>query len=129
MDKQQFDWLVQGRDSALICAYCAFTLRSMKPREVFHLAIRLVGLFFIAYGCIHVWHAWNEISNNHVFFGLLVMIYPFIVGRWLLGGGEPMMRIAFPEENAISGIQQPEWLALAFVAAIGLVILLLRAGH
>jgi hypothetical protein len=71
----------------------------MKPREIFHLAIRLLGLLFIAYGCVNIWRGWVEVTSGHWFFGLLVIIAPFVVGRWLLGGGEPMMRIAFPQEE------------------------------
>jgi hypothetical protein len=80
----------------------------MKPREIFHLSIRLLGLFFVAFGCLNLSSAWQLIMTNHWPFGLFVLIFPFIVARWLVGGGEPIMRIAFPSENpnenpAVSG--------------------------
>ena len=99
----------------------------MKPREIFHLSIRLLGLLFVGFGCINLAGAWQMIMTDHWPFGLFVLIFPFIVARWLLGGGEPIMRIAFPSENpdedpAVSGTAT----FLVLILAMGLSLLFLR---
>jgi hypothetical protein len=99
----------------------------MKPREIFHLSIRLLGLFFVAFGCFNAPIASQMIMTNQWAFGLFVLIFPFIVARWLLGGGEPIMRIAYPSENPNE--ERPVSGTATFVAlifAMGLSLMFIR---
>jgi hypothetical protein len=68
----------------------------MKTREIFHLSIRLLGLFFVGYGFLNIRQVWVLFAGGHWFLGLIALLLPFLVARWLLGGAEPIMRIAFP---------------------------------
>jgi len=70
----------------------------MKPKDIFSLTIRLVGLFFIYLAARNVPVIWNT-SNNGVVPAILVVIFFLAVAWWLLGGAPLLMQRAYPDET------------------------------
>jgi hypothetical protein len=90
----------------------------MKPKEIFQLAVRLLGLCFIYHGLIAVPGALSEITGAFPFeiapgvtqsmsfgrfvMGALMVAWPLLVGWWLIKGAPLIMRIAYPSDAADS---------------------------
>jgi hypothetical protein len=78
----------------------------MKPKDIFNLAVRLLGLWFLYKGLAAVPPAIQYFcpAFPHFQFGTLlpsaVLIgWPLLVGWWLLRGAPWLMRLAYPEER------------------------------
>lgn len=78
----------------------------MKPKDIFGLAVRLLGLYFLYLGL----KALAEMLGSDVIespekmdivYALLPVVFEFIVGWWLLGGGL-LVRRAYPETARVS---------------------------
>jgi hypothetical protein len=70
----------------------------MKPKDIFSLAIRLVGLFFICLAAVSAPVIWNS-SGNGFFRAILVVGFFLAVAWWLLGGAPLLMQRAYPDET------------------------------
>jgi len=70
----------------------------MKPKDIFSLAIRLVGLFFVYLAARNVPVIWNS-SGTAFFSTILVVAFFLAVAWWLLGGAPLLMQRAYPEET------------------------------
>jgi len=73
----------------------------MKPRDIFGLAIRLMGLFFLYLGLKAVTPmldlgAVESASKGDIVNAVLPIVFNLAVAWWLLGGGL-LMRRAYPE--------------------------------
>ena len=73
----------------------------MKPKDIFGLAVRLLGLYFLYLGL----NALAQMLGSDVIespekmdivYALLPVAFEFIIGWWLLGGGL-LVRRAYPE--------------------------------
>jgi len=78
----------------------------MKPRDIFGLAVRLMGLFFLYLGLKAVTPmldlgAIESASKGDIVNAILPIVFNLAVAWWLLGGGL-LMRRAYPEAPKIS---------------------------
>ena len=86
--------------------YCSNVDALMKPKDIFGLAVRLLGLYFLYLGL----KALAEMLGSDVIespekmdivYALLPVVFEFIIGWWLLGGGL-LVRRAYPETAKVS---------------------------
>jgi hypothetical protein len=78
----------------------------MKPRDIFGLAVRLLGLFFLYLGLRAVsplldLEAIGNAGKSDIINAILPIAFNLLVAWWLLGGGL-LMRRAYPEASKIS---------------------------
>ena len=77
----------------------------MKPRDIFGLAVRLLGLFFLYLGLraippmLDFW-AIETADKSEIINAILPMIFNLVVAWWLIGGGLLIHR-AYPEASRI----------------------------
>lgn len=76
----------------------------MKPKDIFGLAVRLLGLFFLYYGLKAVTQMLDiEIIENadkyDIINGVMPIIFNLAIAWWLIGGG--LVRRAYPEPSRI----------------------------
>jgi hypothetical protein len=77
----------------------------MKPRDIFGLAVRLLGLFFLYLGLKAVppmldLGAIENAGQNDIINAVLPIVFNLLVAWWLLGGGL-LTRRAYPEAPKI----------------------------
>lgn len=75
----------------------------MKPKDIFGLAVRLLGLYFLYYGLHDVipmldLELIENPDKNAVFNLLMPVVFNLAIAWWLLGGG--LARRAYPEPKA-----------------------------
>ncbi|HTR41212.1 MAG TPA: hypothetical protein VMH87_06315 [Pseudomonadales bacterium] len=75
----------------------------MKPKDIFGLAVRLLGLYFLYLGLYALAQMLgSDIINSpekmDIVYALLPVAFDLIVGWWLLGGGL-LVRRAYPETS------------------------------
>jgi len=78
----------------------------MKPRDIFGLAIRLLGLFFLYLGLRAVspmldLEAIGNAGKSDIINAILPIAFNLLVAWWLLGGGL-LVRRAYPDAPKIS---------------------------
>jgi hypothetical protein len=74
----------------------------MKSKDIFSLAVRILGLVFLYHGLTAVppvIPAILAISIGNAFTGLLMVGWPLAVAYWLLSGAPLIMRIAYPDAD------------------------------
>lgn len=76
----------------------------MKPKEIFGLAVRIIGLIFLYQGLSAVPNAIASICPvfPHFFFrnlwpSFLLIAWPVFLGYWLVRGAPWLMRLAYGE--------------------------------
>jgi hypothetical protein len=79
---------------------------AMKPRDIFGLAVRLLGLFFLYLGLRAVspvldLEAIENAGKSDIINAILPIAFNLLVAWWLLGGGL-LVRRAYPEAPKIS---------------------------
>ena len=85
---------------------------AMKPRDIFGLAVRLLGLFFL-YLCLRAvspvldLEAIENAGKSDIVNAILPIAFNLLVAWWLLGGG-PLMRRAYPDASRILDQSQPQ---------------------
>jgi len=84
----------------------------MKPRDIFGLAVRLLGLFFLYLGLramspVLDLEAIENAGKSDIINALLPVAFNLLVAWWLLGGGL-LMRRAYPEASKISNHSHPQ---------------------
>jgi hypothetical protein len=77
----------------------------MKPRDIFGLAVRLLGLYFLYLGLTAVtplldFGAIENASKSDIITTILPIVFNLAIAWWLLGGGL-LMRRAYPEAPKI----------------------------
>ena len=81
----------------------------MKPKDIFGLAVRLLGLLFLYFGLRAVipmldLELIENPDKNDIINGLMPIVFNLAIAWWLLGGG--LARRAYPESK-ISELAQP----------------------
>ena len=75
----------------------------MKPRDIFGLIVRLVGLIFVYNGLVNVPLACSALSHGRFGQGLytafMIVIWPLLVAFWLFKGAPPLSRLAYPNPD------------------------------
>jgi hypothetical protein len=82
----------------------------MKSKDIFGLAIRLLGLAFLYLGLTSLpttlgqsFHALMRLpasfNDGSIISWPFMGIWPFVVAYWLLCGAPPLMRIAYPKSS------------------------------
>jgi hypothetical protein len=87
------------RPFSLTCALCVETL--MKPKDIFGLAVRLLGLYFLYLGLNSLTQLLGSDivespDKTDVENGLLPVAFDFAVAWWLLAG-KSLIRMAYPD--------------------------------
>ena len=87
-------------------------MHAMKPRDIFGLAVRLLGLFFLYLGLRAVspvldLEAIGNAGKGDIINAILPIAFNLLVAWWLLGGGL-LMRRAYPEASKISDHSHPQ---------------------
>lgn len=77
----------------------------MKPKDIFGLAVRLLGLYFLYLGLnalaqMLASDIFNSPEKMDIVYALLPAVFYLIVGWWLLGGGL-LVRRAYPETSRL----------------------------
>ena len=77
----------------------------MKSKEIFNVAVRIIGLLFLWQGLNSVPTAINSVCPAFPHFywrnllpGLLIVGWPLLVAWWLVRGAPWLMRVAFRDE-------------------------------
>jgi hypothetical protein len=74
----------------------------MNPKEIFGLAVRLLGLVFLYHGLSALPGVLSIIplnSSGSFVGGIIMVVWPLVVAYWLLLGGPPLVRIAYPNSE------------------------------
>ena len=78
----------------------------MKPKDIFNLIVRLLGIVFLYQALAKVPFAFQaffagfpHLSWPGPFSALVMVGWPLLVGYWLLRGAPPVVRIAYPDES------------------------------
>jgi hypothetical protein len=89
----------------------------MKPRDLFALAVRLIGLVFLYHSLSSVPMAIAAVCPRfphfiwtNLFAALFTVGWPLLVAYWLLRGAPPILRIAYPDPEAQPSSPAPELL-------------------
>ena len=84
----------------------------MKPKDMFSLTVRLLGLVFVYHGLLAFPLAIGQISSTFpsavnqagsfgAFIGcVIIAVWPLLVAYWLLRGAPLIIRVAYPETPA-----------------------------
>jgi len=77
----------------------------MKPKEIFSLAVRLLGLMFLYQSLSEVPNVLPGMFGNRGMFvlGVFVIVWPLVVAFWLFRGAPLIMRIAFRDTPSSAG--------------------------
>jgi hypothetical protein len=83
----------------------------MKPKDIFGLAVRLLGLLFLYFGLKAVMPMLDlELIENpdksDIINGLMPVVFNLAIAWWLLGGG--LARRAYPEPKTTEPARAPE---------------------
>ena len=86
----------------------------MKPKDIFGIVVRLLGLAFLCRGLWLVPAAADELfrgvvdlSPYRMFSGLWIAGWPFIAAFWLMRGAPPFSQIAYPDPPNSEAPRQP----------------------
>jgi len=74
----------------------------MKPKDIFGLAVRLLGLVFLYHGLSALPGIVSIIPPNSAgnFIGGIIMLgWPWVVAYWLLRGAPALVRLAYPDSE------------------------------
>lgn len=77
----------------------------MKPKDIFGLIVRLLGLIFIYESAekvptaiSYIFSGFKSISGVGLLSAVIMVGWPLLVAYWLLLGAPPVSRIAYPDE-------------------------------
>jgi hypothetical protein len=78
----------------------------MKPKDIFGLIVRLVGLIFLYEGAEKVplalsaiFPGFKSISGIGFLSALFMVGWPLAVAYWMFRGAPPISRLAYPDET------------------------------
>ena len=109
----QFQSLIRREAKHLNKPAALFRLtHAMKPRDIFGLAVRLLGLFFLYLGLramspVLDLEAIGNAGKSDIINAILPVAFDLLVAWWLLGGGL-LMRRAYPDGSRIQDHSQPK---------------------
>jgi len=75
----------------------------MKSKDIFGLAVRLLGLVFLYHGFSALPTTLPVVfsgSFGNTIIGILIVGWPLVVAYWLIRGAPLLMRIAYPDPPA-----------------------------
>ena len=75
----------------------------MKPKDIFSLAVRLLGLIFLYHG---IQSLPALMSAN--FFLIVYIVMQFVMAWWLVGGATLLVDRAYPTESSAPTDAKPE---------------------
>lgn len=85
----------------------------MKSKEIFNVAVRLIGLLFLYQGLSAVPNALGSVCPvfPHFYFrnllpALFMVGWPLVLAWWLVRGAPRLMRLAYPEESRRGGAEE-----------------------
>jgi hypothetical protein len=84
----------------------------MKPKDIFKLAVRILGLVFLYHGLsalptvIPLILSSSPIANCVL--GIFMIAWPVAVAWWLIGGAPPLIRRAYPEAKTSSAAERED---------------------
>lgn len=84
----------------------------MKAKDIFGLAVRILGLYFLYLGLYGIAQMLSSDiiespDKRDIVYALLPVAFNLIVGWWLLGGGL-LVRRAYPETSKVSDLLPPQ---------------------
>ena len=82
-------------ESRLNCPFSSLTFPGMKPKDVFQLAVRLLGLLFLYHGVQSL-----PMVMNGPWLVLVYLLLQFGMAWWLIGGAKLLVQHAYPDENS-----------------------------
>ena len=109
----QFQSLIHREGKHLNKPAALFRLtHAMKPRDIFGLAVRLLGLFFLYLGLramspVLDLEAIGNAGKSDIINAILPVAFNLLVAWWLLGGGL-LMRRAYPDGSRMQDHSQPQ---------------------
>jgi hypothetical protein len=80
----------------------------MKSKDLFKLAVRLLGLAFLYHGLSGLPAVLPLIFSGNIIMSILVVAWPLLVAYWLLRGAPLLIRIAYPETDGHSKSEQED---------------------
>jgi hypothetical protein len=78
----------------------------MKPKDIFLLAVRLLGLVFLYHGLSSlptVMQLFFTKSIANYVIGVILVMWPLAVAWYLIGGAPLLMNLAYPEASRERG--------------------------
>ncbi len=82
------------------------SINTMKPKDIFKLAIRLVGLVFLYHGLSAlptiIPFIFTDLFRNYMF-ALVMSVWQLAMAWWLLGGAPLLLRRAYPDTTKAGG--------------------------
>ncbi len=79
----------------------------MKPKQIFELIVRLVGLIFlyeaaekVPLALTAIFPGFKTISGIGFVSALFMVGWPIAVAYWMFRGAPPVSRLAYPDEEA-----------------------------
>jgi hypothetical protein len=78
----------------------------MKPKDIFGLAVRILGLYFLYLGLYDITQMLSadiieSPDKKDIIYALLPAVFNIVVASWLMGGGL-LIRWAYPETSKVS---------------------------
>ena len=84
----------------------------MKSKDLFKLAVRLLGLVFLYHGLLGLPTLLQLIffsaGSGNIIMSILMLAWPLLVAYWLLRGAPLLIRIAYPETDGHSKSEQED---------------------
>jgi hypothetical protein len=78
----------------------------MKPKDIFGLIVRLVGLAFlyksaenVPLALTYLFPGYRSFSGVGILSALFLVGWPLAVAYWFLRGAQPVSRLAYPDES------------------------------
>jgi hypothetical protein len=77
----------------------------MKPKDIFGLIVRLVGVIFlyesaekVPLALSYIFPGFRSFSGPGILSASLMVCWPLAVAYWLLRGAPPISRLAYPDD-------------------------------
>ena len=77
----------------------------MKPKDIFSVAVRVIGLLFLYQGLtavpavINNWYLFPQMKFAAIIPSLIAIGWPLFIAWWMVRGAPWLMRLAYPEER------------------------------
>jgi succinate dehydrogenase hydrophobic anchor subunit len=75
---------------------------TMKPSEIFKLAIRILGLVFLYHGLMGlptIFTFFISMSPVGILLNIVMVVWPLVVAWWLIGGAPLLLHRAYPDNT------------------------------
>ncbi len=78
----------------------------MKPKDIFSLAIRILGLVFLYHG-LSILPMMLSGGFRNLLMAIIMIGWPLLVAYWLLRGAPLLMRLAYPDTPSANKNETP----------------------